>query len=470
MNRFIKLFLVSLTTCSCTISNFQSLPNVNNLSLEGKEYKTDEIIIKINKNFSIEELNKNFNVLSSENISSDLNIYKIKVSKDNFVSALNFYKKNQAINFAEPNYIYHLDFIKDPPSFFEDWNIAKAKWPLSIHILGESGGVYTPNDPLYGQQWHIAAANIDKAWTLTRGNKNITVAVIDSGVDPNHPDLKPYLLSLKDIWDEDQGADIYNDGSKVYNYTGKDGNGHGTHITGIIAAQMDNGQGVAGVSGGGVTILPIKSTDYRGDTVASTLTKAIQYAVSSKVNIINVSIGGPASEGSQALQQSIRNAIDNGIPVISATGNESDRSAKRIEAVAVPAAYTNVIAVAASTQFNKVANYSNGGIETIITAPGGGSDIPGEGVKIFSTWPTYPTFTPKSGPYDYMAGTSMACPVVTGVVALMLSLEPYLTPAQIRNRLIVTADDIETQGYDDATGYGLINAYKALTWKTHDGK
>jgi len=194
------------------------------------------------------------------------------------------------------------------------------------------------------------------------------------------------------------------------------------------------------------------------------LTKAFQYAVSAKVNIINVSIGGPASEGSLALQQSVLNAINNGISVIAPTGNDGSNS------VGIPAAYKDVIAVAASTQFNKIANYSNRGAETIITAPGGGGKTPGEGEKIYSTWPTYPTSIAKTGPYAYESGTSMACPIVTGIVALMLSLEPYLTPARIRNRLSVTADDIEIQGFDEATGYGIVNAYKALTWKSHDGR
>ena len=465
MKKFIKLFLISLTACSCGV--YSSLPEPSSISPELMEYKSDEIILKLKKGTSQDYIAKNLNTTNYKIISKERDLYKIKVNPSALEDKIKIYNNCENIEFAEPNYIIHLPEDKEIPVVSEQWQTVGSWQPF--RITAESS-TYTPNDPLYGQQWYMKSASVDKAWTLTQGNKNITIAVVDSGVDPNHPDLKESLLPLKDVWQEEQGNDIYTTSTKTYNYNGKDGNGHGTHVTGIIAAKMDNNQGTAGVSGGGVTILPIKATDFRGDTDASTLTKAILYAVTSRVNILNVSIGGPESEGSKALQDSIKSAIDNGIPVISATGNESDRANKRIEEVAVPAAYVNVIAVAANTQFNKVANYSNGGPSTLLTAPGGGSDIPGEGAKILSTWPTYPTYSPKKGPYDYMAGTSMACPVVTGIVALMLSLEPNLKPAQIKIRLISTADDIDIKGRDESTGYGIIDAYKALTYRTHDGK
>ncbi len=338
---------------------------------------------------------------------------------------------------------------------------------------------FRPRDPRYGMQWNMRSAKIDQAWSLVKSNPNILVAVIDSGVDPNHEDLVEYLEPLEDIYNEQKGSDVYRNPftSEVINYGGRDGNGHGTHVTGVIAASMDNNLGVAGVVGGGVRILPIKATDYAGSTDAATLTAAFQRAIDRGAKVINISIGGPVSKSTRALESIVQVALQRNITIVSATGNESARDQGAISPILVPAAYNGVIAVGAHTEKDNVASYSNGGSQIDLVAPGGAgrSNVLQEGQQIWSTWPSYNTFEffqkrVTSTVYAATSGTSMACPHVTGVVALMLAREPNLTPAQIRSRLIATADDMATPGYDEDSGYGKLNAYRALQWTQHDAQ
>lgn len=336
---------------------------------------------------------------------------------------------------------------------------------------------YEPDDQQYPKQWNMRLAHIDQAWSLIRGNPAITVAVIDSGVDPNHPDLLDALLPLEDVYRESKGRDLFTHtvtGDPI-DYDGRDGNGHGTHVAGILAATMNNRVGVAGVAGGGVKILPIKATNYAGATDAATLTLAFQRAIDKGARVINISIAGPATKSTRALTEVIELAVEKNITIVAAAGNESLRESGLIAPLGVPAAYPEVIAVGAGTAFDKVANYSNAGPELDLIAPGGGSQALSltEGPEIWSTWPSYPTYASYQSRllptyYGFDHGTSMASPHVAGVVALMLAREPGLTPAQIRSRLIATADDIGPPGFDPDSGYGMLNAYRALSWAADD--
>lgn len=386
------------------------------------------------------------------------NLYQFKIPPgQSLLETLAQLKQIPGVRYAEPNYSFHLP-------------------PYSVNTNNFKTQSYTPNDANFGLQWNMASSKITQAWDLGRANPNITIGVIDSGVDPNHPDLKPHLLPLEDMWSEMEGADLFTlkSGGFPIDFTGRDGNGHGTHVAGIMGAVMDNQAGVAGTVGGGIRLLPIKATDYTGNTTASVLTASFRRAIEKGVNVINISIGGPASKATQALVDSIRLAIEKNITIISATGNESSRFSRAVAAIAVPAAYPEVIAIGAHTEFDKVASYSNGGPEIDLVAPGGGGrSMRLEGRNIWSTWPTYPTYEfyqrrISSTHYAGTSGTSMSCPHVTGVVALMLQREPNLTPRQIRHRLIATADDIDVPGFDTATGYGKLNALRALKWNTHD--
>ncbi|RYX99837.1 hypothetical protein EON78_02550, partial [bacterium] len=339
----------------------------------------------------------------------------------------------------------------------------------NLSFSAKDGGV-KPNDTFYGLQWNAQSIDADKAWTITTGNKAITVAVIDSGVDPDHPDLSGNLLPMIDMLQESGESDVYKFGFNEIDYNGKDGNGHGTHVTGILGAMINNGKGVAGIAGN-VSILPIKAANYEGNTSASIITKSILRAIEKGARVINLSIGGPKSEGTQALKDAVELAIQRGVVFVSATGNESDRRNGIVTEITVPAAYPGVISVASTTKYNKVANYSNGGEEAEISAPGGGGTS-SEGDKIYSTWPTYRTYEGYRagivGPYATLSGTSMSCPHVSAVAALILTQEPNLTAQQVRIRLLSTTTEVETKGFDNATGFGKLNAYNALISNNHD--
>jgi len=461
---FKKLLLLALASnivISCTNNIATTNIKVNDIKQESIIEKTNNnLLVRFNDNVSDKEINtiKNtFAIKSFEMISNELKLAKFELEnnsqKESFKEK---YEKNNLFKYIENDQIINLAEYKTYPSL-ENKN-------FSVKSTVE------PNDSFYGLQWNLPDIGVDKAWAITTGSSNITVAVIDSGVDPNHPDLSDNLLPLIDVWNDSGNDDIYEIGGKQINYGGKDGNGHGTHVTGIIGAMINNSLGVSGIAGN-VKILPIKATNYMGDTSASIIAKSILKAVDNKVNVINLSIGGPKSETTQALVDAVNLAINKNIVFVSASGNESDRENNKIADVAIPAAYQNVITVAANTKYDKVGNYSNGGEEVEVTAPGGGAKTY-EGDKIYSTWPTYITYegfrTGIRGPYAWLSGTSMSSAHVAGIAALLLTSEPNLTVQQVRIRILSTVTDIEDAGFDTKTGYGKVNAYKALTSNNHD--
>jgi subtilisin family serine protease len=385
------------------------------------------------------------------------NLYRVQVPEAEAAEAEARLAAQAGVTFVEPNRRWHLT---RPVSVAA----AAADEPAALPALRTR-----PDAPL---SWNLHQAGIDTAWTFTTGLRSLKVAVIDSGVDPDHPDLRDHLLPLIDVWEETEGSDTMHTTTGTLSFDGKDGNGHGTHVAGILAGTLDRESGIGGVAPG-VTVQPIKATDYEGNTNAYTLARAINRAVSEGCRVINISIGGPpdAAEGPY-LRQTVEQAIAKGVVIVAATGNESDRRTGKIVPVAIPAAYPGVIAVAAVTDKDKVANYSNAGPETTLAAPGGGGSRR-EGARIRSTWPTYTTFEGMKaridGPYAELAGTSMACPHVAGAVALLLSREPSLTPAQVRVRLAGTSVDIGAPGYDTDSGFGRVQVDRALEATGHGG-
>ncbi|MFN8575896.1 MAG: S8 family serine peptidase [Candidatus Sericytochromatia bacterium] len=448
------IFALSFSTLfSCSLPTLNTSNNINSEQL-------NNFIIRFKDNININQINNlNTNIgIKAEKISNTLNMFEIKATNQAFQNIKIKYEKSGLINYIEGDSklaLFPYQIIKDDKTF-------SSKSISSVR----------PNDTFYGLQWNAASIDADKVWSLTTGSKDITVAVIDSGVDPDHPDLVNNLLPMIDILNESGEKDIYTSGFNDVDYTGKDGNGHGTHVTGILGASINNAKGIAGIAGN-VKILPIKVANYEGNTSASIITKAILKAIDKGVRVINLSIGAPKSEGTQALKDAVQLAINKNIVFVSAIGNESARSAGIITPVTVPAAYQGVISVAATTKYNKVANYSNGGAEVEIAAPGGGV-LSTEGDKIYSTWPTYKTYegfrVGITGPYATLYGTSMACPHVSAVAALILSREPNLTAQQVRIRLLSSTIDIDVKGFDEASGFGEVNALKAIILNTHDRK
>lgn len=372
-------------------------------------------------------------------------------------------KRQSGVRFAEPDQSWQLPELR-PEAVLPDLRAGFALQNIP------------PNDPEYALQWNLQTIGMEAAWARQREAPEVTVAVIDSGVDPEHPDLKPHLLPLEDVWGELGGEDILvaRRADLRFDYRGRDGNGHGTHVAGIIAAVSNNSEGVAGIAGSGVRLLPIKVTNLTGTTNSRLLIEALRRAIAQKVDVINMSIGtlNPEFGGVPlALRDAINLAQEQGIVVVAASGNESDRRNNEVQGVTLPAAYPGVIAVGAVNAEGTVANYSNGGPELDLLAPGGEGNIRFGGQPVLSTWTTYPSFEylqrrVQTLSYAYTTGTSMAAPHVSAVAALLKAQEPQLSPAQIRARLIATATPPERRNNDK--GYGILNAARALQFTDHD--
>ncbi|MEZ0346305.1 MAG: S8 family peptidase [Infirmifilum sp.] len=302
--------------------------------------------------------------------------------------------------------------------------------------------------------WNIKMINANKVWDsyfATKGwaalGKGVVVAVLDTGIDYTHPELKGKIAWC-----------AYTVGVKTYTGTNlkncADRNGHGTHVAGIIAATV-NGVGSAGVAPN-VTLYAIKVLNDAGSGTYTDIAEGIILAVkgpdgvvgtSDDAKILSMSLGG--SSDSQTLHDAIVWAYNNGVVIVVAAGNSGDGNPST-DNVEYPARYSEVIAVAAVDSNGNTPTWSSDGPEVDIAAPG---------VNVYSTY--------KSGGYATLSGTSMATPHVSGVVALIQALriasgKAPLTPSQVYAVLTSTAVDLGSPGFDVFTGYGLVNAYAAV--------
>ena len=304
-----------------------------------------------------------------------------------------------------------------------------------------------PNDEYLLQQWGWLNIYTDVAYSNNyRGNPSTLVAVIDTGIDLNHPDLQTNIYTNPgeipgNFLDDDGNG--YIDDIHGWNFVNnsndvEDHDGHGTHVSGIIAA-INNTIGICGVAPN-VKILPIKVIEIESGDLA-VIPDAIKYAVKMGAKIISMSIGtnDPVAPLLKLrIDNAISNAYGNGTVLVAAAGNDGTTT------VSYPASNSKVIAVAATTTSNHRASYSNTGPEIDIAAPGGDSSG-----AIISTY--------KGNGYVSAAGTSMACPHVSGAIALMLQWNSTLTPAQVWARLNETAIDLGYPGRDNDFGAGLVN-------------
>lgn len=286
-----------------------------------------------------------------------------------------------------------------------------------------------PNDQYWRLQWGPKRIEANWAWNTTLGSSTITVAVIDTGIDYTHPDLAGNYLEGGHDWinDDDDPLDDF---------------GHGTHCAGIIAALANNGIGIAGLAQ--VKILAEKVLDASGSGTDATVASGIYHAVELGAKIISMSLGGYGY--SRLLHEAVKYAYENGVLLVAAAGNDGTKIK------AYPAAYEEVIAVAATDENNRRASFSNWGDWIELAAPG---------VGIYSTMPTYHVTLNDWGypvNYSHMDGTSMACPHVSGVAALLWSLYPSATNNWLRTQLRRTAEDLGVAGFDRYYGYGLVNA------------
>lgn len=299
--------------------------------------------------------------------------------------------------------------------------VALCLLPIQSQVVSAAA----TNDYYINNQTHLKQIRADRAWSVVTGNRSITIAVLDSGVDTDHPDLKNNLLP---------GINLVNPGRSV-----EDDNGHGTMVAGILAAQGNNGIGVSGVLWS-AKILPIKVLDHKGEADIDILIKGIRTAVDRKAKIAVMSVSNLTP--SKGLEDAVRYAESKGVILVAAAGNESSR-------VAYPAAYPTVIAVGAVNEKNTPIYQSNNGNEIDIMAPG---------------WGIYTTR--MGGKYGSMKGTSASAPQVAAAAAMILAKNPYYSPMDVRQILYYTAVNIGTKGWDTKTGYGLLNVDSAVRTST----
>ncbi|MCW3995393.1 MAG: S8 family serine peptidase [Candidatus Bathyarchaeota archaeon] len=292
-----------------------------------------------------------------------------------------------------------------------------------------------PNDSYWSLQWGPKKIQADAAWDTTTGNLSILVAVVDTGIDYNHPDIVANYVPLGYDW-------VNNDAYPL------DDNGHGTHCAGIIAATLNNGLGIAGIAQ--VRIMAEKGLGADGTGGSSALANAITHAVNQGAKIISNSWG--SNQSSSLIQDAIAYANSQGVLVLAAAGNTGTNE------VHYPGAYPEVVAVTATDSADAIASFSTYGSWVDVAAPG---------VSIYATMPTYgvtlnnpPYSLPRS--YSYMSGTSMACPHAAGVAALIWSRFPEMSAKFVRYQLETTCVDLGATGFDIYYGNGRINAKTAV--------
>lgn len=321
-----------------------------------------------------------------------------------------------------------------------------------------------PNDPSWTQQWHYRAMGLPAAWDVSTGSSDVVVAVLDTGIS-NHPDLVGNLLPgidlISDVETAADGNGRDDDATDVLGNEDPRADGsswHGTHVAGTIAATSDNGVGVAGVAWnarvvavrvlgrGGGSNLDIVA----GITWASGATVPGSRANTRPANVVNMSLGGDGA-ASQAYQTAIDAAVARGVVVVVAAGNEDENTANK-----TPCNQANVICVGATDLRGKATGYTNFGSEVTISAPGGATDRDDDG----DGKPDGVLSTIGGGGYARMQGTSMATPHVAGLVALMKSMRPTMTHAQVRDALVASATPISNCA--TACGKGIVDAARVM--------
>jgi subtilisin family serine protease len=300
---------------------------------------------------------------------------------------------------------------------------AEPNYEVRIHFV--------PNDTYYAQQWAHPRINSPAAWALGAGGANIIIAILDTGVDLNHPEFQGRLVP----------------GFSAFEGSPHDDHGHGTHVAGIAAATGNNGMGVAGMAWQ-AKIMPVKVLDASGKGTHSGIARSMDWAVDQGARIINLSLGGVNS--SATLSGAIQRAHSRGVLIVASAGNcggtnHIDNGCAIRNQTVYPAAYDQTLAVAATTASDTIAAFSNQGAYVGVAAPGSG---------ILSTR--------RSAGYGEGSGTSQAAPFVSGLAALVWSLDPSLTAGQVEQIIKSTAVDRGPVGFDIAFGHGRIDAWAAV--------
>jgi len=322
-----------------------------------------------------------------------------------------FHDKGAA--YVEPNYIIRANTVRGG---------AMGTPPLS-QPQDRGSRKRVPNDEFYRPyQWNLPFIGSERGWRVSTGDPAVIVAVVDTGVDLDHPDLRGRLVP---------GRNVLNPGAPP-----QDDQGHGTHVAGIIAARTNNHRGVAGVTWQ-CRIMPVKVLDARGAGNLFDVGDGIIWATDNGAKVINLSLGNYVE--SRYLRDAVRYAFARDVVLVAASGNDA------LPDSGFPASYPEVLAVSALRPDRRLADYSNYGAAIDLTAPGD---------EIASTFP--------DDRYAALSGTSMASPHVAGVAALVRSVNPTLSNRDVIGLLIRTSRDLGRPGWDPLYGHGQVDVAAAL--------
>ncbi|WP_289142088.1 S8 family peptidase [uncultured Brevibacillus sp.] len=280
-----------------------------------------------------------------------------------------------------------------------------------------------PNDTYYTEyQWNLPLIGMEKSWDISEGSSDVIVAVVDTGVDMNHPEFAGKLV---------EGYNVLEDNNKP-----QDDNGHGTHVSGVIAAKTNNKDGIAGMTWKS-KLMPIKAIGADGSGSAVDIAQGIYWATDHGADVINLSVGNYTS--SAALKEACQYAFQKNVVLVAASGNDAS------DQPSYPAAYDEVLSVAAVDHRKERADFSNFGEHVDVSAPG--VDIPS--TYIYSD-------------YASLSGTSMACPHVAALAALVRSVQPDMKNRDVMDVIRKSAVDLGPPGHDQLYGYGMIDVNQTL--------
>lgn len=416
--KYVVFWVTTLFICSATfaasggtVSADKALETILS-RVEGGQYREGEILVKF-KSGSVTTQSLRTHPAAAATVLkrlSSLDVEHVQLPPGlGVMDAIGQFMQDPDVEYAEPNYIFSIS-------------------PVPV----------IPNDPYFGWQWGLERISAPTAWDITQGSPDVVIAVLDSGIDPKHPDLLENLdWSLARNFSDSPTLD--------------DEYGHGTHVAGIIGAVGNNGLGVAGVMWRG-RLINVKSGSDDGFVDTASVAAGVDYVVMQKENGVNIraiNMSFTVPFFSNVVYDAIAAAERAGMLAVASAGNDSERKRKYPAGFDLP----NIISVAATDVNDNLAELSNYGRTWVqVAAPG---------IDIFSTGPTHPNVFAIEY-YGSLSGTSMSAAFVTGLAGLLAEQYPHFNYRQIRGTILRYGDALPSLQGLVSTGR-RINAFKAVS-------